>query len=79
MFLLFRSQFYNLSCQLIVKTQEQMIRRVDLRAAQQESKLRQVLEIVGGVSGNDQGSAGSDLSSSDDTAIFSVASRNTSV
>ena len=55
-----------------------MIRRVDLRAAQQESKLRQVLEIVGGVSENGQGSAGSDQSSTDDTSLSAI-SRNTSV
>ena len=57
--------------------QEQMIRRVDLRAAQQESKLRQVLEIVGGVS--EDGSNASSLSEQSLSDGVECASRNTSV
>ena len=52
-----------------------MIRRVDLRAAQQESKLRQVLEIVGGVGENNENNVSDEQTESDETGI----SRNTSV
>lgn len=58
-----------------------MLRRVDLRAAQQQSKLRQVLEIVEGVSNkgeNGYGSVSSEHNTSDES-VYSAVSRNTSV
>lgn len=58
---------------------EQIIRQADLRESQKDSKLRQVLEIVGGVS--DMGSNASSLSerSSSEETVLSGISRNTSV